>query len=268
MSSLSCERLSPSLGAEVRGIDLRRALPAAEIEEIRAALLEHQVLFFRDQELDLEAFSRFAKGFGRLTKHPRSPSPEGFPGLVRLHADESSKKVVGETWHSDGCCDEEPPMASILHLHTVPVGAGDTLFASMTAAYEALPDVQRQRLEGLEAVHGSLNARWYAEGRFRGRRPNGTHPLVRTHPETGRRSLFLNRTFTERVVEMEVGESRELLDELFDHVEQPAFQMRFAWQPHSVAFWDNRCTIHRAIFDYHPRVRSGVRAMIAGERPV
>lgn len=251
----------------VRGVDLTRSLTDAEVAELRLALLEHQVLFFRDQEMSLDDLSALGRAFGPLYSHPRTPSPPGHPELVVLHADENTKAVAGATWHSDGCCEEEPPMGSILHLTTVPETGGDTLFASMYAAYDALSGAMQRMLSGLLAVNGSINARWYDEGKSRGEQPAGAHPIVRTHPETGRPALFVNSTFSKRIVGMTVEEGQALLGFLFRHLERAEFQVRFQWRPNSAAFWDNRCTQHRVLFDYHPQVRTGARVTVAGDRP-
>jgi len=190
-----------------------------------------------------------------------------------IHADANSKRVAGESWHSDVSCEERPPMGSILRIHTLPETGGDTLFASMYAAYEALSEPMQRFLEGLTAVHDgapyyrSVNARI---GRDDGGRsyPRAEHPVVRTHPESGRKALFVNEMFTTHIVGLSRQESDALLGFLFEHIRQPQFQCRFRWEKNSVAFWDNRCVQHQAIWDYWPRTRSGFRVTIRGERPV
>jgi taurine dioxygenase len=256
------------LGAEVSGVDLTRPLDEGQVSELRAALLQHLVIFFRDQEMSYDDLAALGRRFGRLYTTPRSPAPPGHPELVLLHADEKTERVPGETWHSDGSCEDRPPMGSILHLRTAPESGGDTHFASMYAAYETLPEAFRRSLAGLQVINGTINARWYDEGKTLGGQPIGAHPLVREHPETGRSSLFVDPSFSKRVVGMDCKQGRELLERLFEHIGNPDLQVRFRWRRHSVAFWDNRCTLHRATFDYWPQVRSGVRVSIAGELPL
>ena len=168
----------------------------------------------------------------------------------------------GEVWHTDQSCSRVPPMASILHQHLIPPdGGGDTLFASMYAAYEALSDKMKAYLEGLTATHdGALIFDKGGEDEY----PVASHPVITVHPETGRKILFVNRGQTAYINEVSRAESRAILAYLFDHIEQPEWQMRFHWRNHSVAFWDNRCTQHRAIWDYWPNVRSGYRMQIKG----
>jgi taurine dioxygenase len=190
-----------------------------------------------------------------------------------IHADERSKVVAGNGWHTDVSCDEQPPMATILRMETVPSAGGDTLFASMYAAYETLSGPMKAFLQPLEAIHESAHV--YA-GRYGsneadsrdGKFPSAVHPVVRTHPVTGRKALYVNRAFTTRIRGLKPAESRALLDFLFAHQENPEFQCRFRWEPNSVAMWDNRCAQHFAVWDYFPAVRHGLRVSVIGERPV
>jgi taurine dioxygenase len=190
-----------------------------------------------------------------------------------VHADANSKRVAGEEWHSDVSCDVEPPMGSILHLHTVPPSGGDTLFASMYAAYETLSERMKRFLEGLTALHSGeryyrrMNAKLGTDDAGR-TFPRANHPVVRTHPLSRRKALFVNRGFTYRINELPEEESEAVLNFLYQHAERPDFQMRFRWDLNSVAFWDNRCVQHLAIWDYFPNVRSGNRVTIKGDAPV
>jgi len=269
---VAVRRLTPVLGAEIHGIDLNR-VDDATFHIVHDALIEHQVIFFRGQDLSVEAQKALGRRFGELVAHPNDPGLEGHPEVMIIHADANSKRVAGESWHSDVSCEEEPPLGSILRIHTLPETGGDTLFASMYAAYEALSEPMRRFLEGLRAVHDgapyyrSVNARI---GRDDGGRsyPRAEHPVVRTHPETGRKALFVNEMFTTQIAGLFRQESDALLRFLFDHVKQPQFQCRFRWEKDSVAFWDNRCVQHQAIWDYWPQTRSGYRVTIKGERPV
>ncbi|MFT5175073.1 MAG: taurine dioxygenase [Gammaproteobacteria bacterium] len=271
--TLSVTALSPRIGAVISGIDLTKPLGNQQFNELFDAWMAHHVLFFRDQKLSIEQHKSIGRKFGELHVHPGSPPPNGHPEVIVIHADENSVRVSGENWHSDVSCDAEPPMGSILHLHTVPENGGDTLFASMHAAYDALSDSMKDFLAGLTATHDG-------EPEYRGRYasrgvddtgktyPKATHPVVRTHPVTGRKSLYVNRIFTTHINELTRAESRALLDYLFVHCEQPGFQCRFKWAKNSVAFWDNRCAQHMALWDYYPQVRSGHRITIKGDRPV
>ncbi len=237
--------------------------------------MEHQAIFFRDQVMDWEQHKAFGKLFGELHIHPAAPGPEGHPEILVIHADENSKYVAGQAWHADVSCDAEPPMGSILHLHTVTEAGGDTMFASMSAAYDALSDTMKSFLDGLQARHESehVHSCGYVgrKGKLRDGEnayPAATHPVVRTHPVTGRKCLFVNSGFTTRIEGLSRTESRAILDFLFKHIEAPEFHGRFGWRENSIAFWDNRCVQHRALWDYHPHVRSGHRVTVAGDRPV
>jgi alpha-ketoglutarate-dependent taurine dioxygenase len=270
---LSLERFAPALGAEVRGIDLAAGLDEAGYRAVRAALLEHQVLFFKAQrEIPPGIQIEIGRRFGELHVHPAAPTMPGYPAIFEIHVHEHSKVANGEFWHSDVSCDPVPPLGTILQLHVVPEIGGDTLFANMYAAYEALSAPLKAMLEGLTARHESEHV---YRGRYADRGvddagrvyPAATHPVVRTHPETGLKALYVNRTFTTRINELSERESAALLALLFDHCEQVDFQIRFRWEQYDVAFWDNRCAMHRAIWDYWPAERKGRRVTIKGDRP-
>lgn len=265
--------VSPVLGAEVAGVDLA-SLDDTTWREIEQAWAEHAVLFFRDQDLSPEAHEAFGRRIGELHVHPAAPTVEGHPSVMIIHADERSKFVAGNGWHTDVSCDERPPAATILHLPVVPEHGGDTLFVSTEAAYEALSEAMKEFLADKVAVHESAHV--YA-GRYGskesdsrdGRFPSAEHPVIRTHPVTGRKSIYVNRAFTTRIKGLTPNESRAILTMLCDHVEQrPEFQIRFRWTAGAVALWDNRCTQHYAVWDYYPNVRSGRRVSVIGERPV
>jgi taurine dioxygenase len=270
--SLQVHPLTPAVGAEIRGVDLSRALAPLVAQAIRDALTTHQVIFFRDQDLSVEQQVAFGRLFGDLVVHPNDPGLSGHPEVMIIHADSASKRVAGERWHSDVSCDPEPPMGSILRLHTVPEQGGDTLFSSMYAAYDALSPPMQAWLGTLTGEHDgapyyrSVNARI---GRDDGGKsyPQAVHPVVRTHPVSGRKGIFVNEMFTTRIVGLSRDESDAVLAFLFKHVQRPEFQCRFQWAAHSIAFWDNRCTQHMAIWDYFPATRSGYRVTIRGEQP-
>ncbi|MGD9829197.1 MAG: TauD/TfdA dioxygenase family protein [Hyphomicrobiaceae bacterium] len=272
-SDLRIEPLSPVIGAEIHGIDLSRPVSDTAIAAIRAALVEHLVVFFRDQAIDLDQQKAFARRFGELHIHPTAPAPEGHPEVIVIRADESSKVVAGNRWHSDVSCDVEPPMGSILHMRELPPSGGDTMFANMYAAYEALSPSMQGYLATLSAwhesarVHAGLYKQQPKDRDGRNDFPVALHPVVRTHPESGRKCLFVNHGFTTRIDGLGERESRALLDMLFEHVRTPEFQCRFRWQANSIAFWDNRSTQHYALWDYFPHSRLGYRVTICGDRP-
>ena len=264
--------LTARIGAEISGVDLAQPLGNRQFQEVHDALMAHQVVFFRDQALPVERHKAFGRLFGELHIHPGSPPPPGHPEILIVHADKDSKRVAGEKWHSDVSCDAEPPMGSILHLWTVPEAGGDTLFSSMYAAYDGLSDRMKAYLEGLTATHAGEHV---YRGRYNDRDhddsgrvyPRASHPVVRTHPVTGRKALYVNRTFTTHIDGLPREESAAVLDFLWSHCEKPDYQVRFKWRPHSIAFWDNRCVQHLAIWDYYPQVRSGYRVTVKGDRP-
>ncbi len=264
--------LTPTIGAEIFGVDLARDLGNQQFQEIHDALMQHLVIFFRDQKLTPAQPLDFGRRFGKLHVHPNAPQLIAeHPEILVIAADENSKRVAGEEWHSDVSCDAEPPMGSILYMHEVPSnGGGDTMFANTYAAYEKLSPTLRRLLDACTAIHDSSKAHSYrrretdrADMAF----PQAEHPVVRTHPVTGRKGLFVNRGFTTRIVQLARHESDAMLEMLFRHIETPEFQCRFKWRADSIAFWDNRSAQHHAMFDYHPHRRYGHRVTICGDRP-
>jgi taurine dioxygenase len=269
-ASIQVEKVTPLAGAEIRGVDLAKPLDERTFKEIHAALIDNGVIFFRDQHLTPEQQKAFGRLFGDLHMHPAAPRevPE-HPEILVIHADENSKHVAGENWHSDVSCDLEPPMGSILYMHELPPVGGDTLFASMYAAYDALSEPMKRFLEPLTAMHEGEHV-------YRGRYgvndtgkvfPKAEHPVVRTHPVSGRKALYVNGGFTTRIVQLKRAESDAVLQFLYRHVETPEFHCRFRWQVNSVAFWDNRCMQHHAMWDYYPQRRHGHRVTIKGDKP-
>lgn len=221
-----------------------------------------------------EAHEALGRRIGDLHVHPAAPTVEGHPRVMLIHADERSKVVAGNGWHTDVSCDERPPSATILHVPVIPDDGGDTLFISTEAAYEALSQPMKDFLADKVAVHESAHV---YRGRYGseesesrdGTFPSAVHPVVRTHPVTGRKALYVNRAFTTRIKGLAPNESQAILDMLFDHIERrPEFQCRFSWTPGAVAMWDNRSTQHYAVWDYFPQRRSGRRVSAIGERPV
>ncbi len=271
LQSFELRKLTPHCGAEVQGIDLAKPLDERSVETLRTALAERCVLFFRDQELTPEKHKALGRHFGELHIHPAwSRVVEGHPEVMEIYTDENTKNIAGGDWHSDVSCDPEPPLGTILHMLEVPPLGGDTLFANMVAVFESLSAPMQGFLEGMTAVHDGEHV-------YRGRYENATeegktyprseHPVVRTHPVSGRKALFVNRIFTTRIVELGKRESDAVLQMLFEQIEQPEFQCRFRWRSGSVAFWDNRCAQHHAMWDYYPNHRRGLRVTIKGDVP-
>ncbi len=263
--------ITPLIGAEIEGIDLSQPLDNASFSDLHQAWMRHQVLFFRDQQLDPTSLQALGRRLGTLHVHPQGDM-EGFEGILKIHTDRNSKTYAGRKWHADVTCDTEPPTGSILHLHDVPECGGDTLFANMVAAHDALSAPMQSFLAGLSAVHTSeRNFSGYfgtrpdetRDGGF----PEATHPVVAAHPETGAKALYVNEIFTSHIVELEPEEGSALLEFLYQHINQPRFQCRFQWHKNSVAMWDNRATQHMAMFDYWPHTRAGHRVTIKGARP-
>ncbi len=262
--------VSPVIGAEISGVDLREPLDDEALAEIEAAWNAHLVLFFRDQDLTLDQHKSVGRRFGELHIHPAAPKDAEHPEILVVHGDNTVKFVAGSLWHSDVSCDADPPMGSMLRIEQVPSSGGDTLFASMYAAFEALSDRIQQLLVGLTAVHeGEQYYRGrYGKGTLRDSDyPSAEHPVIRTHPVTGRQALYVNEGFTTRIKELSPGESEALLGFLFRHCAKPEFHCRFQWRKNSIAFWDNRCAQHLAIWDYYPETRHGYRVTIKGDRP-
>jgi len=245
--------LTPSVGAEIRGVDLREPLADAVFDEILSAFHRHQVVFFKEQErLTPEQQIAFARRFGGLHLHPAAPHLEGRPEIFVIHTHKDSKIANGDAWHTDVSCDEAPPLATMLQLHTLPSQGGDTLFASMYAAWEALS-------EPMQAFLATLNARHESEHIYRGRYsdrnvddtgkvyPQAVHPVVRTHPETGRRSLYVGPHLTQYVVGLSRRASDALLAQLYSHLDQPRFIWTHQWQVGDLVLFDNRPTMHRRL---------------------
>ena len=266
--------VTPLIGAEIAGIDLSKPLTNHQKDTLHQAFLKHAVLFFRDQNISVEQQKNFGRAFGELHIHPARDRNglEGHPEILYLNAGPDTSRVNGDEWHSDVSCDEEPPLGSILRLFEVPSNGGDTLFSSMYAAYDALSNPMKELLEKLTAVHdGGPNYidRAKRAGIYDPAKvfPANPHPVIRTHPETGRKAIFVNKIFTQYIVDIPKDESRAILDFLFHHVSKPNFQCRFKWEKNSVAFWDNRCALHHAMWDYYPEIRRGYRVTIKGDKP-
>jgi taurine dioxygenase len=261
-------RLAGALGAEILGVDLSRSIPA---QEIRQAFLEHQVVFFRDQKLDPAQLMAFARTMGKPIEYPFVKGIPGFPEVIEVKKLEHERHNFGGIWHSDTAYLDEPPMGSMLLAREIPPYGGDTEFASQYLAYEALSAGMKQLLAGLKAVNSSSKAdvTRTREDRVKdqARRYEAEHPVVRTHPETGRKALYVNFGHTVRFAGMTEEESAPLLEFLFRHQVKPEFTCRFQWRVGSLAFWDNRCAQHNPVNDYHGHRRVMHRVTLAGDRP-
>jgi len=263
--------LTSCIGAEVSGVDLGTEIDDQTVAALRQALLDHLVLFFRDQDISPVQQLRFAERFAPVMLPLIDTLSTDQPGVTVLDTD-SPKGQYTEYWHSDSTFLAAPPFGAVLRAVQVPSRGGDTCWASMYAAYDALSPAMQRFLEGLTAVHSMeiLDAALNALGgivRRDGDIEPSTHPVVRVHPETGRRLLFVNRNFTTRIVELSPAESRALLALLFAHINTPAFHVRYRWEVNSVAFWDNRSTQHCAIPDYDER-RVMNRCLMRGTPPI
>ncbi len=275
-----CIRVSPiagALGAEIDGVDLAGDLDPLVVAEIRTAWLDHLVIFFRDQVLDGDQFLRFAALIGEIDRYPFVPGIEGYPDIIAVMKLAHESVNFGGVWHSDTTYLDEPPMATMLLAREIPPAGGDTLYANMYAAYEALSPALQHVLGDLRGVSNSAMAdvSKTREDRLRDNDSSSaavkayetSHPVVRTHPETGRKALYVNSAHTERFEGMTVDESRGLLQFLFQHQTKPEFTCRFRWQVGSLALWDNRCAQHNPVNDYHGYKRVMHRITLKGDRP-
>jgi taurine dioxygenase len=261
------------LGAEIGGVDLRRPLPDAQLAAIEDALVENELIIFRNQVISSEDLLSFGRRFGELTVHPFAPSDGAAPQLISFRNDEKNAPFGTDVWHSDETFRAEPPMATVLVAKEVPALGGDTMFASMSAAFEGLSERVRQLISGLEAIHdlkpfralfGDSEEDRRTLQRFELLYPQQAHPVVRIHPVSGRKVLFVNPQFTIAIKDMDERESRSLLDLLFQQALIPEYQLRLRWAPNTIAMWDNRSVQHYAIHDYYPQRRFMERVTIRG----
>jgi taurine dioxygenase len=278
-SRIEVRPIAGACGAEIAGIRIGDDLDDATIGEIRDALNRHCVIFFRDQELEPEQHKAFARRFGEIFVHPNYRGMQDDDEIVMVRREPGDKHIVGEDWHADTTMVEAPPMGAILYAIEVPPYGGDTCFANQHLAYEALSAGMKRMLAGLRAVHSDRMVAGPQAGRNAHRSTKvredaewretvTSHPVVRTHPETGRKLLFVNRSYTVGFDGMTEAESRPLLEYLLEHGHRPEFTCRFRWEKGSVAFWDNRSVKHLAVHDAGPHRRLMRRVQIAGDRPV
>ena len=277
MPRITTRPLTPAIGALVENVDLAGPLDDEQFADLQAALLRHQVLFFENQRLTPVQHRDFAARFGALHTHPLYPGVPEAPELFTLD-NHQANPTDNDSWHTDVTFIETPPKAAILHAHLLPASGGDTIWSNMKAAFEALSPSFRDYLTTLDAVHDFArgfpasgvvagNAGAEAHARAVAANPPVTHPVVRTHPETGEDGLFVNYTFTDRIVGLTRKESDAILGMLFEHIQKPEFLVRWRWSENAIAFWDNRVTQHYAVNDYLPARRVMVRATILGDRP-
>lgn len=273
---VTVSRVAGALGAEIGGVDLSQPLDDGTVAQIRQALLDHLVIFFRDQDLTPAQFLEFARRFGKPVEYPFVRGIEGFSEIIEVAKLEHETINFGGVWHSDTTYLEEPPMGSMLLAREIPPYGGDTLFANQYLAYETLSDGMKRILEGLVGISSSAKAdvTRTREDRIKSSAKEDAkksyiaeHPAVRTHPETGRKALFVNTAHTIGFKGLTEEESAPILEYLFRHQVRPEFTCRFVWQPSSIAFWDNRCAQHNPINDYHGFRRIMHRITLAGDRP-
>ncbi len=274
-SQIEVRPIAGSIGAEIHNVDVSQNLDERTIGDIRKALLDHCVIFFRDQKLDAEQHKAFTRRFGRIFIHPNYKGMQADPEIITITREPGDKKIVGEDWHADTTMMPEPPMGAILYAVEVPPYGGDTLFANQYQAYETLSVGMKRMLSGLRAIHSdrlvagpAANKNAYRATKVREdadwRETVSTHPVVVTHPETGRKLLYVNHSYTVGFEDMTEAESRPLLDYLLNHGHRPEFTCRFRWEKGSIAFWDNRACKHLAVHDAGPFRRVMRRTQIAG----
>ena len=267
--------VSTFVGAEILDVDLAGSLPKPTVDAIRRALFQHGVVFFRDQKLTPEQHVAFAQRFGEININRFFKAVDGHPMIAEVRKEPEQKGNIGGGWHTDHSYDQAPAMGSILYAREVPETGGDTLFASMYAAYDALSDGLKQTLETLRAVHSSRHVfgveSYEGRGDLKGRYLNpeaaqqdAVHPVVVRHPGSGRKALYVNAAFTVRIDGWTDEESQPFLRYLYQHAARPEFSYRFQWREGSIAFWDNRCTWHYALNDYHGQRRLMHRITVEG----
>ena len=273
---MKIKRIAGALGAEISGVDLQGPLTDALAAELRTAFLDHKVIFLRRQPLAPEQFLQFARAFGRPIEYPFVKGIEGYPEIIEVKKLEHERVNFGGVWHSDTTYLDVPPMGTMLLSREVPPYGGDTLFANQTLAYESLSDTMKRLLDGLVGISSSAKAdvSKTREDRLRSDGKNevvkdyvSKHPVVRTHPETGAKALYVNVAHTVGIEGLTEAESAPLLQFLFEHQVKPEFTCRWSWEPDCIAFWDNRCVQHNPVNDYHGFRRLLHRITLAGTRP-
>ena len=267
-------QLTPSIGATISEISLNKDLNSETIEQIYSALIKHQVIFFRGQDISPENHLKLAESLGEIDPgHPVYPHVEGYQSIVLLKNDVNNRPDTND-WHKDLTFKSNPPFASILHGVKVPKVGGDTLWASMSAAYNALPNGWKEQLEGLEAIHdmGTFRNDFYKEGGIDSvnsalkKVGSAVHKIIETHPISGLKYLNVNQSFTRNIINESQGPSDHILQFLYQHISKPEFQVRFHWEDNSIAIWDNRITQHYAVCDYLPELRHMQRVTVINDK--
>lgn len=273
---MNIERIAGAAGAEISGLDLRKGLTESAAAQVRTALLQHKVIFLRNQPLSPAQFLAFARQFGTPIEYPFVKGIDGFPQIIEVKKLEHERVNFGGVWHSDTTYLQEPPMGTMLLSREIPPYGGDTMFANQVAAYDALSDTMKRLLQGLKGISSSAKAdvsktredRMRTDGRAEAPKDYmAKHPVVRTHPETGEKALYVNVAHTVGIEDMSDAESAALLGFLFEHQVKPEFTCRWRWQPDCIAFWDNRAAMHYPVNDYHGFRRLMHRITLAGTQP-
>ena len=277
MNDYSAQQLTPSLGAEITGIDLSNDLSNEQLNQIYDDLIKYNVIFFRDQKISPEKHIEIAKSFGTIEEpHPIYPHVEGFPEIVLLKNDKDNPPDTDE-WHTDVTFKSDPPFASILYSKVTPPVGGDTLWCSLSKIYDALPDDMKKYLETLRAIHdmGDFRNNYMQEDNIESAKKlnkgfeefgHAVHPVIKIHPISKKKFLYVNPGFTSQIVGMSTPDSNSLLTYLFNMMSKPEFQVRFHWTPDTLAIWDNRCTMHYAIGDYMPHQRIMNRITVLSDK--
>lgn len=275
MTMLDVQPIAGALGAEIHGMDLTSSLSAEQFQTLRTLLVEYEVIFFRNQDISPAQHKALAESFGPLQRHPAYNTVEGFDEITILESTPEKPTKI-EAWHSDMTFRQHPPMGTVLRSVIVPDKGGDTLWSSMTAAYEGLSQPMQDMLEGLHAVHdfqhGFKESLAEPGGRERladavASNPPVVHPVIRTHPESGKKVIFVNSLFTTHIQEVPPAESDAILNFLYRHITTAEYTCRFRWEPDSLAIWDNRSTQHKPVNDYFPAHRKLLRTTIDGDKP-
>ncbi|MDC0031839.1 TauD/TfdA family dioxygenase [Pelagibacteraceae bacterium] len=277
MNDYSAQQLTPSLGAEITGIDLSNDLSNEQLNQIYDDLIKYNVIFFRNQKISPEKHIEIAKSLGTIEDpHPIYPHVEGFPEIVLLKNNKDNPPDTDE-WHTDLTFKNNPPFASVLYSKVIPPVGGDTLWSSLSKIYDALPDEMKKNLEPLRAIHdmGSFRNNYMQEDDIESANKlnkgfeefgNAVHPVVKIHPVSKKKFLYINPSFTSQIVGMTTTDSNNLLSYLFNFMNKPEFQIRFQWTPDTLVIWDNRCTMHYAIGDYMPHQRIMNRITVLSDK--
>ena len=269
--TLEVETLTPHIGAKVRGVDLSQPLTNEQARDVHQAWIDWKILVFPNQHLNRDQHKAFARRWGKLHVHPMQPTYGGDEEVLIVKTTRDSAYTSGDGWHTDVTCDPVPPLGSMLYITETPAsGGGDTLFADMYLAYQMLSDPMKEFLDPLAAEHDGAGpyVGSYKSTPPEGGYPKSQHPVIVTHPDSGKKLLYVNRGFTSHIVGLGRSESNAVLEMLYRLIDStPRLYCRVDWEPNSLAFWDNRCTQHHAVWDYWPNSRYGERVSIVGDQP-